>query len=188
MRATETLKNEHRVIEQALRALEGMALEAVKQHRLVREDAALAIDFIRSFADRFHHAKEEDLLFVEMEAAGFSRQAGPTSGMLQDHVMVRRCVGRMEASLDKVAAGDAAALEGFASAAREFVDLLRGHIHKEDDILYPMADEALGEGVQLELGSSFEEADKLQGGAATRDRYVEVARRLLERYGSATTG
>jgi hemerythrin-like domain-containing protein len=187
MKATDILKNEHRVIEQAMDALETMAARARQEHKLARDDAAAAIDFIRAFADKFHHAKEEDLLFVAMEAAGFPRQAGPIAVMLHEHDFGRNCVSQMSAAVDAAAAGEQAAQQRFASAAEQFINMLRGHIQKEDQILYAMADDAFDDETQATLLVDFDKAEAAQGGAAVRDRYVDVARRLHAQYGAAAS-
>lgn len=36
------------------------------------------IDFIKNFADKYHHLKEEDVLFMEMEKHGMPREGGPS--------------------------------------------------------------------------------------------------------------
>jgi hemerythrin-like domain-containing protein len=185
MKATDILKDEHRVIEQALDALEGMAAQAVQSHALVRDDAAATIDFIRAFADKFHHAKEEDILFVAMEEVGFPRQAGPIAVMLHEHDFGRNCVSQMSAALEPAAGGDQTAQQRFAGAADQFINMLRGHIQKEDQILYPMADDAFDEKTQAGLLVDFQAAEAAQGGAAVRERYLDIARRLRARYGTA---
>ena len=46
-------------------------------------------DLIRYFADGFHHAKEEKLLFPVLEQKGFSTMQGPVAVMLTEHQMGR---------------------------------------------------------------------------------------------------
>ena len=43
------------------------------------------IDFIRNFADKYHHLKEEDVLFMELEKHGMPREGGPVGVMLYEH-------------------------------------------------------------------------------------------------------
>ena len=50
------------------------------------------LDFIKNFADKYHHLKEEDVLFVEMEHHGMSRQSGPVGVMLHEHEQGRAYV------------------------------------------------------------------------------------------------
>ncbi|MEK6816956.1 MAG: hemerythrin domain-containing protein, partial [Nanoarchaeota archaeon] len=66
MKATEILSEEHRHILKVIDAIEEecKALEAGKS--LDKKFFLDAIDFIRNYADKFHHAKEEDILFEEL--------------------------------------------------------------------------------------------------------------------------
>lgn len=182
MQATEILREEHRTIELVLSALEGMANLVDQQGRLDAVDAGKAIEFIRSFADKYHHAKEEDLLFVEMESVGFSREAGPIAVMLYDHDAGRRHVRQMDEARAAYLKDDRSAATRFAEHASQFAALLRAHIQKEDNILYPMADDALGEASQKALLESFARADKANGGQETRQRFAAVAAELSAAY------
>ena len=181
MRATEVLMNEHRVIEQVLSAVDVMADQALQRGTLDVQSAGQAIDFIRSFADKVHHAKEEDVLFVRMEAVGFPRDDGPIGVMLRDHDVGRDFVRAMAGAVEGAARGNAAALRTFASNAHGYTELLREHIQKEDKVLYPMADQSFDENDQAELLAAFEEADN-EGGAELREKYVELARALAGQY------
>ena len=182
MQATEILMQEHRIIEQALAALEGMAALAVQEHRLNTEHGRQVVSFIRGYADRFHHAKEEDLLFVEMEAAGFSRQGGPLAVMLHEHDVGRALVGRMAGAIEQVAVGDPKAPHVFSDSAMQFATMLRGHIQKEDNILYPMADDVLSQASQDRLVADFAKAEEAQGGKTARDQFVSAAALLASLY------
>jgi hemerythrin-like domain-containing protein len=182
MQTTQILMNEHRTIEQVLLAIEGMAVKAVRERQLDPQHAGQAIAFIRRFADKFHHSKEEDLLFVEMETAGFPRHGGPIAVMLHEHDAGRALVGQMADVVEQAAAGDAAALATFSDRANQFASLLRAHIQKEDGILYPMADELLGEASQTKLLADFARAEEAHGGKAARKEFEATATRLAGFY------
>jgi hemerythrin-like domain-containing protein len=84
-----------------------------------------------------HFAAEEDLLFPAFEAAtGMS--AGPTQMMRHEHEQMRALLGQLEAAC---AARDG---EGYAGAAETLLMLMQQHNMKEENILYPMCDQALG--------------------------------------------
>lgn len=183
MQATDILREEHRIIELVLGALEGMANLVAEERRLDVADAGRAIDFIRSFADKYHHAKEEDLLFVEMESVGFSPDAGPIAVMLYDHETGRNHVRQMARALEAHMKHDEAAAATFARHASQFAALLRAHIQKEDNILYPLADEALSDVSQRALLDTFARADQANGGEEARQRFASVAKDLSDTYG-----
>jgi hemerythrin-like domain-containing protein len=185
MRPTEVLMAEHRVIEQVLNCLEQLAKRCEAGQPLDTESANQAIDFIRTFADGCHHAKEEDLLFPQMEQKGFSREQGPTGVMLNEHEQGRRHVSAMADAITRISAGDVAATEVFTKHARAYVQLLRQHIFKEDHCLFPMADQVFSATEQDELARSFSKVEREDLGPDTHERYLRVADQLADRLGVA---
>jgi hemerythrin-like domain-containing protein len=135
------------------------------------------LDFVRNFADRCHHAKEENLLFPAMEAGGFSPEAGPTAVMRSEHDEGRGHVRTMAESLEPAGAGDAAVLRRFAEHGRAFIELLGTHITKEDQILYTMANQVMSDANQSELLPRFGQVETTETGPGTHEKYLDVAER-----------
>ncbi len=183
MRPTEILMAEHRVIEPVLACLERLADAAESTGRLDLTSAAEAIEFLRTFADGCHHGKEEHHLFPRLVAQGWPRDRGPVGMMLFDHEEGRRLIGAMDEARARAAGGEGAAAAGFAHAARAYAELLRGHIHKEDRVLFPMADRSLDAGEQEALLGAFERTEHEEMGDGTHDRMLALARGLTERLG-----
>lgn len=183
MRPSEVLMSEHRVIEQVLGCLDKMADSAFNAGTLDVEHAREAISFIRHFADGCHHKKEEDRLFPALERHGMPHDAGPTSVMRHEHEVGRANVKRMDEAVTAFVRGDPAAADRFAFEARGFCDLLRDHIAKEDQVLFPMADRMLPPAAQDELMKSFDHAEKHEMGEGTHEKFVALAERLGTRYG-----
>jgi hemerythrin-like domain-containing protein len=172
--ATEVLKEEHRVIENVLDALERLAK--------VAETSALAewekaIDFARNFADKCHHLKEENLLFPALEARGIPREGGPIGMMLAEHEEGRGYVRAMAAVLGsgKDSVDNRQILRETAIA---YIRLLRQHILKEDEVLFQMADEVLTSEEQKTLLREFEEHELKEIGAGFHEKYLKIAREL----------
>jgi hemerythrin-like domain-containing protein len=182
MKPTQVLSSEHRVIEIALTCLERMTDRATKQGHLDREPAEQVIDFIQNFADRCHHGKEEDHLFPSLTRAGMPEESGPLAVMLQEHVAGRNYVSKMLKALDKASQGDQAAVNTFADNAYGYIQLLRGHIQKEDNILFRMADQVLSSEDQIKLSESFRKVESDHLGAKTHEKYLELVRSLAARY------
>lgn len=183
MKATEILMNEHRVIEQVLDCLEAMANRSLAAGRLDGESARQALDFFRHFADGCHHNKEEKHLFPMMEARGFPREGGPTGVMLHEHDLGRRHIAALAAAVEGAEAGDADSVHEFARHALGYAQLLREHIWKEDQRLFPMADRALPAEAQRRLLQSFADVETHDLGAGTHEKYLQLADDLADRFG-----
>src|SRR4051812_11028397 len=164
MRAIQLLMDEHEIILHGLRVLEALADRAARGAEVPAKAVADAIEFLRQFADVHHHHKEEEILFPALEEAGLPRDGGPLGVMLHEHDQGRQLISRLrEAAPD--AASDVGSRERFASAARAYVALLTAHIEKENYVLFPMADQALGvaEGRRVD-----EEFDAFEESASAR--------------------
>ncbi len=141
--ATSRLREEHQLILKVADAMQALLGEAQGANGLDFDTIGDCVTFIRLFADACHHGKEEDLLFPELEAAGMPRHQGPIAVMLYEHEQGRAFARQMAEALKPAREGDAQALEALEGAARGYVDLIRGHILKEDRILFEMADQAV---------------------------------------------
>jgi hemerythrin-like domain-containing protein len=183
MEATEMLMNEHRVIESMLLALQ-TAAQRVEQGREVRPGFFLdGTDFIKSFADGCHHQKEEGVLFKEMVAAGMPKNAGPVGDMRLEHEQGRNFTRAMREAAAKWQAGDAGARSAVIAAALSNAALLRQHIQKEDDILYPMAHQVIPSEVQARLVSDFERVEHEETGPGMHETYLALAEKLQKEMG-----
>jgi hemerythrin-like domain-containing protein len=188
MKPTEILMNEHRVIEQVLDCLDAIVAECERTDRLAEEPARQAIDFFRTFADRCHHGKEENQLFPMMEARGYSPHAGPTEVMRIEHREGRALLGEMDAAIPGAVVGERADCSRFRTSARTYGLLLRQHIEKEDQCLFPMADRALRDEDQVELARRFDQVEHTEIGEDVHERYLEIADALSTRYGVCRAG
>lgn len=114
-----------------------------------------AVDFIRNYADRFHHAKEEDVLFAALVANGMPAENSPVAAMLMAHDQGRAFVWGMAEAAQKAADGELGQIPIIAENARGYVALLRDHIDKEDHILYPLAERVLPEAGRDQLVAAY---------------------------------
>lgn len=137
------LHREHRTIERVLRVLDLLVRRAADGRGFETDAFARCITFLHAFADVCHHAKEEDVLFPALEARGIPRDSGPIGVMLHEHRLGRVLVSQMSAALDDVRRGAHDAAPRFCGVAREYIELLRQHIFKEDHVLFRMADNVL---------------------------------------------
>lgn len=182
MKPTDELKKEHRAIKIMLNILTEVArrLEAGRGADL--KDLSDILEFLKVFADRCHHAKEEELLFPAMEKAGISGEQGPIAMMLSEHQAGRALVKDMEESISGISRGEDRAGLNFARQARAYADLLAAHIEKEDNILYPLADSRLSKKTQENLKTGFNRIEREIIGPGRHQEFHRLLDRLEERY------
>ena len=173
MKTVERLVAEHDIIERGLTILEKVAARIESGESIPDDFPKWAPEFFSQFADKCHHAKEEDLFFPLLKERGIPEDGGPIGVMLHEHIVGRDCVRRMRE------ASEADEFDGgkFASAAREFVPLLRQHIFKENNVLFRMAENVLSEADDADLNEQFTSVEEERELAGMHERYdAEVAR------------
>ncbi len=127
------------------------------------------VDFIRSYADKYHHAKEEEILFKY-----FDEDLDILKVMHEDHKQARSHVKAILEALDRK---DKTAIAEHFNA---YGDLLNEHIKKEDEILYPWMDKNLSVTQIGELFSKFNEADEQIGYSSAK--YEEFINRFEDKF------
>ena len=140
---TQRLKDEHQLILRMLALLEKNALRTEQGSFRDYQFYLDGVDFIRDYADRFHHAKEEDILFEALIENGMPRANSPVAAMLMEHDLGRAFVRGMEEAATRALQGASDEDAVIVSNARGYLELLREHISKEDEILYPLAERVL---------------------------------------------
>lgn len=121
MNATEQLKEEHQAIKWMLRIMSAICEQIQAGEPANTEHLEHIVEFIRVFADKCHHGKEEDLLFVAMEQAGVPKQGGPIGVMLTEHTWGRNYIQGLSQAVAAYQAGDQA-------AAAQIVENARGYM------------------------------------------------------------
>ena len=176
------LMNEHRLIENVLGSLETCVLEVEGGLALERALARDYATFLRGFADAWHHGKEEDILFRRMVERGFSAESGPVAVMLHEHREGRALVGAIHGVGEGTGDVTPAERSSFLEGARGFIPLLRQHIQKEDNILYPMSERVLSSAEFETMLADFAAFEAKAGADGTRDRLEALAARLASAF------
>jgi hemerythrin-like domain-containing protein len=182
MKATRELRDEHEGIRLMLRILDAVATRLEAGQSVPRKDLDAIIEFLAVFADKCHHAKEEEYLFPALEKAGVPRERGPIGVMLAEHSKGRGFIADLKAAVAGVAAQDRGSIDSFARAARDYIDLLRAHIDKENNVLFPMAESRLGDPEDAALVETFEKLERERIGPGKHEEFHAVLKRLKDTY------
>ncbi|MEJ2183597.1 MAG: hemerythrin domain-containing protein [Nitrospirota bacterium] len=171
------LMAEHRRIERMLALIDG---EKGKPGRLRPAFVAGVADFFRTYADRCHHGKEEDIYFEALREKPLSRKHREMmDDLIAEHRYARETVQRMAQANARYAAGDEAAYDEvltYIDALREFYP---SHINKEDNHFFYPSLEYLSREEQGHMLDEFQDFD----GSLIQEKYEELIEEL--RAGSA---
>lgn len=153
-KATQDLRKEHEAILYVLQILDKMLEPGNRDIETLLRYYGEVIYFLKIFADKCHHGKEENYLFKELVNKGIPNEGGPVGVMLQEHTQGREYIAQMAQSLDERNISD------FGTAAVQYRDLLRGHIEKENNALFVMADQVIDEQSQNLMFELFEQYEE----------------------------
>ncbi len=127
------LMKEHRLIERmiALISKEAQSLEAGREpDTLFIKEAA---DFIRTYADKCHHGKEEDILFRGLGKRKISKEhSGIMGELISEHKYGRTKLKELVEARDRLAGGDKNARVDVLSCLKALAEFYPRHIEKED--------------------------------------------------------
>ncbi len=175
------LKHEHRIIERALRALEGICLRLEAGDAVPLDALMQAVEFIGTFADSYHHGKEEEFLFPALERAGIERAGGALGAIDHQHELERELTSGLNRAIRACQLGNEGAQELFVTDARRYVDLMIRHMQMEDSMLFRLADEVLSEEEHDQLQQAFRQAQSELGMAGV-ERYERLAAELEQQW------
>jgi hemerythrin-like domain-containing protein len=142
MHPIEQLRDEHRAIRKVLDALE-LRIEELDGAPFPRAFFDRAVDFLTVFADGFHRHREERGLFPLLESRGVARHGAAIGACLGDHDFGRIFLNGIRENLDAAEGGSPGALAAIRDCAGSYIDILRAHIRREDEVLFPIAEKAL---------------------------------------------
>ncbi|HNV04257.1 MAG TPA: hemerythrin domain-containing protein [Vicinamibacterales bacterium] len=185
MKATQELVTEHDAVLLALRILEKVEAAVAANREEAPEHLGQLVEFFRVFVDHCHHGKEEEALFPELERRGIPRDGGPIGVMLMEHGLGRERVAGMAAGLDELRKGVPGAVAAIRAHAAAYRDILRSHIHKENSVLFPMADRVVPADAADALAAKFEAIERDRIGAGRHEAFHAMLSALKGYYGTA---
>lgn len=124
---------EHRLIEKMIVVIQKEIGQGEQQKKINPEFIDLAVDFIRVYADRCHHGKEEDILFRELNQKALSSEEKQImKELIEEHQQGRMTVAELVKAKKQYLEGDQEALSIILDRLKFLIDFYPKHIWKED--------------------------------------------------------
>lgn len=177
MTATDDLRAEHEGILRMLGVMRALVTRIEAEGTVPAAALTGILDFLKIFADKCHHGKEEDILFPALEAAGMPREGGPIGVMLHEHTLGRGLIRDMDGALT----GNAGP-RSFIAPALAYIELLTQHIAKENKVLFPMAERLLGTPALTAMHEAFERLEEERIGPGRHEAFHRLLDDLAAKY------
>ena len=138
MQARALLMIEHRLIERMISVIKHALMQIKSTRKLDPVFVDTVVDFIRTYADRTHHGKEEDILFRDLSRRPLSAEDQRVmKELIEEHVFGRETTKALVEANTRYRRGDETALTDIAKQLRTLVDFYPKHIEKEDKVFFP---------------------------------------------------
>jgi len=149
---------EHRLIEKMIRAMQGRTEIWRREGRIDHELVDEAADFLRVYADKCHHGKEEGILFRELSRKQLSEEhARLMEELAEEHRSARKTVVKMVEAKEEYVLGSRAMLPVILNCMEFMIDFYPKHIEKEDKHFFlPSMDYFTPEETDLMLKEGWE--------------------------------
>lgn len=190
MYSVDLMVMEHDNILRLIHIVKKVCCQLIQGSEVNDEDFRNMIDFIRNYADKHHHGKEEEILFAEM--TNHLGQMGTKliqNGMLVEHDLGRRFIMDLETALNQYQDEPKAEykLEIVANAVG-YANLLIRHIDKENQVIYPYAQRSLESSVLESVDERVKVFEKDATTQKVQDKYLEILKELEEKYDGTVEG
>lgn len=152
---------EHRLIERMIKLMDA-EVKRIKQNSQPNTDFInTAVDFIKTYADKLHHGKEEDILFRDLAKKRLSAEHQKTmEELIQEHVLGRGNVKKLVEARNKYMRGEKTAVKEILENMEILVKFYPKHIEKEDKHFFLPVMNYLNEQEKQEMLKEFYEFDR----------------------------
>ena len=178
------MEEDHANINRALGVIRNICLQLMQGGEVPDEDFREIIEFVREYADKHHHGKEEKYLFpVMVKKLGPVGEKLVTNGMLVEHDLGRADVLSLETALNEyknclLYTSDAADEED----AMAYAHLLQLHIEKENSVVYPFAERGLSEEDFKDINEKSQAFEDEQTAKGVQKHYLDILEKLEKKY------
>lgn len=139
------IRSEHLSIHRVLECLDREIEEGIEEDRELDFGLiAMALDYMRSFPDQFHHPKENEYLFKAV-VARYSAYREVIDELYAEHREGEEMIDRIQVLIDGYAKDDPESRRKIERAIRNYVTFQLEHMHREETMVFPMAQAKLTE-------------------------------------------
>lgn len=182
MSPTENLKREHEAMYEVLNIMSKIANDIKEKKVFYTTDIDSIVDFLIVFWYNCHNQKEEQVFYPALIRAGIKTDDESIGDISHEHSMGRIYIREMSHSIENCKIGNAFSCERLADNLNNYVNLLRIHIQKEEEILFPKANDTLTEENLREISDQFEVIEEQTIGHSVHEHYFELLKQLKGQY------
>lgn len=183
MKSIKIMVEEHENIRKMLKVIRKFSYRVMTNSEYDVDDLPRIIDFVRTYADKHHHGKEEDILFQTMnKEIEKLAKSGAITGMYIEHDMGRLYMANLEKALETFKNGNDEARLDIIANAISYTDLLDWHIEKENTAMYKFAENMLNDSSKVFIESECEKVENSAKEIGLQEKYIALIEDLESKY------
>ena len=182
MESIKVMVEEHENIRRMLKVTRNVCYRLMTKDDYDINDFPRIIDFIRTYADKHHHGKEEDILFETMKGELKTlAESGAITGMYIEHDLGRLFILNLEKALEGFQNGKDEARMDIIANAIAYTDLLDRHIQKENTALYKFAERMLSRESKTFINEESKKVEDVASDSGLQDKYISLLEELEDK-------
>jgi hemerythrin-like domain-containing protein len=155
------LMKEHRLIEKVIELMRELSEQIQIYNKVDPVVIDAIVDFIRMYADRTHHGKEEDILFRDLMEKNISSEHKKTmEELVEEHKWARQTTGNLVNAKEEYEGGNFGSVNELVEILNKLTDFYPKHIEKEDKHFFIPVMDYFSKLEQEEMLEEFWEFDK----------------------------
>jgi len=182
MTPTENLIKEHEEINELLDIMSKIALKIKSKDVFYPNDVEEIIDYLIIIIENSHHGKEDDVFYPELISSGIPKETAPLSIINYEHTLANRYLKDISSCVVNCKIGNDFSGELLADSLTNYVVVIKNHIQREEEIIFPIANEVLSSEKQNEISQRFEDIEQKNISLSFFDRFNKLLKKLKVKY------
>lgn len=183
MKSIDIMIYEHQNIRRMLKVVREVSYRVMTNGDYDLEDFAMIADFVKNYADKLHHGKEEDILFESMnKEIQKLAKSGAITGMYIEHDQGRLFIANLLKGVEAFKEGNDHSRLDIIANSIAYSSLLDRHIEKENTALYKFAEKMLSDETKLQVDKDCDEVEEKALADGIQNKYLAILESLESKY------
>jgi len=182
MTPTENLINEHKKINELLDIMSKIALKIKSKDVFYPNDVEEVVKYLINIIENSHHGKEDDVFYPELISSGIPKETAPLSIINYEHLISVNYLKDISSCVVNCKIGNDFSGELLADSLTNYVIAIKNHIQREEEIVFPIANEVFSIEKQNEILQRFEVIEQKYISNSFNDQFDELLNKFKNKY------
>jgi len=182
MTPTENLINEHKKINELLDIMSKIALKIKSKDVFYPNDVEEVVKYLINIIENSHHGKEDDVFYPELISSGIPKETAPLSIINYEHLISVNYLKDISSCVVNCKIGNDFSGELLADSLTNYVIAIKNHIQREEEIVFPIANEVFSIEKQNEILQRFEVIEQKYISNSFNDQFDKLLNKFKNKY------